>query len=87
MRRKQHNPQETVSSKMKILSILRELFDWPSPGSANEHDDAQWLEPLDHPEIKRMSLREIADLPLNQIRYACARQGVPARPPSRPAHC
>jgi hypothetical protein len=57
---------------MKILSILHELFDWPSAGSADEHDDAHWL--------------EIADLPLNQIRYACARQGVPARPPSQTAH-
>ena len=72
---------------MKILSILHELFDWPSPGSAEDHDGSQWLEPLDHPEIRRMSLREIADLPLNQIRYACARQGVPARPPAQTAHC
>jgi hypothetical protein len=72
---------------MKILSMLHTWLDWPSPGSADEDDGAQWLEPLDHPEIRRMSLREIADLPLNQIRYACARQGVPARPPSRTAHC
>jgi hypothetical protein len=76
-----------ASSKMKILSILRDLFGGPSPGLADEHEDARWLEPLDHPEIKRMSLREIADLPLNQIRYACARQGVPVRPPSQTAHC
>jgi hypothetical protein len=72
---------------MKIISILQALFAGPFPASADEQDGAQWLEPLDHPEIKRMSLREIADLPLNQIRYACARQGVPARPPSRTAHC
>ena len=72
---------------MKILSILHGLFHRPTSGSADDHSDAQWLEPLDHPEIKRMSLREIADLPLNQIRYACARQGVAARPSSRTAHC
>jgi hypothetical protein len=72
---------------MKILSILHNLFDRPPPHAADAHDEAGWLEPLDHPEIKRMSLREIADLPLNQIRYACARQGVPAREPPRAAHC
>jgi hypothetical protein len=76
-----------ASSKMKILSLLRDLFGSPSPGPADEHEDARWLEPLDHPEIKRMSLREIADLPLNQIRYACARQGSPVRPSSQTAHC
>ena len=72
---------------MKILSILHGLFHPPISGSASEYGDAQWLEPLDHPEIKRMSLREIADLPLNQIGYACARQGIPVRPPSQTAHC
>jgi hypothetical protein len=73
---------------MKILSILHEWFRrLPPPGSQGEHDEEQWLEPLDHPEIRGMSLREIADLPLNQIRYACARQGAPARPPSQTAHC
>jgi hypothetical protein len=76
-----------ASSKMKVLSILHEWLHRPPPGSEDEHDEEQWLEPLDHPEIRRMSLREIADLPLNQIRYACARQGVPARPPSQTAPC
>jgi hypothetical protein len=87
MRRKPSTSQEIASSKMKILSILHDLFDRAPSGTVDQHDDAQWLEPLDHPEIKRMSLREIADLPLNQIGYACARQGIPVRPPSQTAHC
>jgi hypothetical protein len=37
------------------------------------------LDPLDHPDIKRMSLRELADLPLHPSCFRPAAQCAPAQ--------
>jgi hypothetical protein len=51
---------------MKILLILRRLFG-SRPVAPKDQGRAHALEPLDHPELKRMSLRELADLPLTRF--------------------
>jgi hypothetical protein len=52
---------------MKIFSALGRLFG-RGLDSAGASLDRAPPEPLDHPELKYLSLREIADLPLNRGR-------------------
>jgi hypothetical protein len=47
---------------MKIFSALARLFDRDIDSPGASHDRAP-PDPLDHPELKRLSLREIAELP------------------------
>jgi hypothetical protein len=58
---------------MKILSILHGLFERPPRPPEIAPD------PLDHPDIRRMSLRELADLPLHPSCHAGAAERVPAQ--------
>jgi hypothetical protein len=61
------NSNGSTGIAMKIFLALRRLFD-REPDSAEIGQDGTPPDPLDHPELKRLSLREIADLPLNRGR-------------------
>jgi hypothetical protein len=65
--------QGITSFQMKIFSIFYGLFDRLPRACAVEPG------PLDHPEIKRMSLRELADLPLHPFCQVGAAQCAPAQ--------
>jgi hypothetical protein len=68
---------------MKILFALGRLFD-RDIDSAGASQDRAPPDPLDHPELKRLSLREIADLPLNRGRQEdCEVSPARAAPPAR----
>jgi hypothetical protein len=56
---------------MKIFSRIRRLLHRPYAGAtAAENKAPSPADPMDHPDIRRMSLRELADLPFN--RTCCA---------------
>jgi hypothetical protein len=56
---------------MKISSIIRRLLERRSQRMTLEQGPAPPADPIDHPEIRRMSLRELADLPFERN---CARR-------------
>jgi hypothetical protein len=49
---------------MKFTSIVRRLLERRKAIRCDERDCSHPPDPLDHPMIKRMSLLELADLPL-----------------------
>ena len=51
---------------MKISSIIRRLVDRRLHRLGTDHRPVAPPDPIDHPEIRRMSLREIADLPFDR---------------------
>lgn len=60
---------------MKIISILCNLFEPVSAlCAAGEEDRRRWRQdPLSHPDLDAMSMRELGDVPLRSARVeACA---------------
>jgi hypothetical protein len=51
---------------MKILSIVRRLLERRKARRCEEQSCAPQYDPLDHPEIKRMTALELADLPFDR---------------------
>jgi len=51
---------------MKIISTLRRLFDRRPARPDHETDQTEPFDLFDHPELRNLSLRERADLPLNR---------------------
>jgi hypothetical protein len=49
-----------MKAKWKIFKFIRSRSEGNGTGQDRNH------EPLDHPEIARMTLRELADLPLSR---------------------
>jgi hypothetical protein len=58
---------------MKIFSRIRRLVDWRRAGATVAQEPTPPPDPLDHPEIRRMSARELADLPFNRTCCAACR--------------
>jgi hypothetical protein len=52
--------------EMKILSIVRRLLERRKARRCEELSCAPQYDPLDHPEIKRMTALELADLPFDR---------------------
>jgi hypothetical protein len=60
---------------MKIFSIARRLLNGRRLSPTREQNRTPPCDPLDHPELKNMSLRELADLPFNRSRCCGPPQG------------
>ena len=58
---------------MKISSMIRRLLERRLQRLTLEQGPASPADPIDHPEIRRMSLRELADLPFERHCASCRR--------------